>query len=99
MKLVKSLMALAALFCAVTFVSAADECADKTKCDAKDAKCAVENTAEAKMPQTLCELKKQVPYLMPFPESDELFDYYVSKDGSFYMVYANENPATVTVTP
>ena len=95
MKLMKSLLALAALFCAVTFVSAADECAAKVKCAVKDAKCAVEKAAEAKMPQTLCELKKQVPYLMPFPESDELFDYYVSKDGSFYMVYVNENPATV----
>ena len=42
MKLMKSLLALAALFCAVTFVSAADECADKVKCAVKDAKCAVE---------------------------------------------------------
>ena len=95
MKLMKSLLALAALFCAVTFVSAADECADKVKCDAKDAKCAVEKTAEAKMPQTLCQEKALKMGLAKVEESDVLFDYYVSKDGSFYMVYANENPATV----
>ncbi|MBR1999198.1 MAG: hypothetical protein IJ992_01650, partial [Lentisphaeria bacterium] len=96
MKLMKSLMALAALFCAVTFVSAADECADKVKCAVKDAKCAVEKAAEAKMPQTLCELKKKFPNAPKLTEKDELFDYYMNLgDGSFYMVYANENPATV----
>ena len=96
MKLMKSLMALAAFFCAVTFISAADDCADKVKCVVKDAKCAVENTAEAKMPQTLCELKKKFPNAPKLTEKDELFDYYMNLgDGSFYMVYANENPATV----
>ena len=96
MKLMKSLMALAAFFCAVTFISAADDCADKVKCAVKDAKCAVENTANAKMPQTLCELKKKFPNAPKLTEKDELFDYYMNLgDGSFYMVYANENPATV----
>ena len=99
MKLMKSLMALAALFCAVTFVSAANECADKVKCAVKDAKCAVEKAAEAKMPQTLCELKKQVPGLLRNEEQsnkDAVFDYYVNPvNGHYYLVYIWNETATV----
>ncbi len=97
MKLMKSLMALAAFFCMVTFVSAAEDC-DKIKNAVNNAKCSVEKAA-AKMPQTLCELKKQIPGLFRNEEQsnkDEVFDYYVNPVNShYYLVYIWKETATV----
>ncbi len=101
MKILKSFLAVAAVFCAA--VLAAQDI-KLPAVDVKNAETAVADAKKAvaekaKMPQTLDALKVTCPELTrneARSQKDEVFDYYENPvSGNFYLVYVWNEPATV----